>query len=606
VNLINLAVTYLLCNYPQINFPPIFFLLLSFYNIKLVNKLELVLKSKGVKQTWLCEQLGKSYNTVNNYVKNRNQPSLIVLKEIAILLKVDIEDLIDFPIIGKPLKDELSEFHEKNVTHEIRKKLGQFYTHQELVQYIYSKIPISKESKILDPTVGAGAFLIGSNKVNPKNLFGIDIDSTALDLCKQNVVSNFNEIQESNFVCGNTLNYDLNEIFPEVSEAGGFDIIIGNPPFQNLKSKIDFNPSNPVFYPFINGVVNSCTLIIAQSLNYLKDDGYLGFVLPKNILRVDSFQAVRNQLSQNCTLIEIIDLGHYFYDVRGDQIVILLKKTKPKSYNNSVLIGIRKKGEELNNISSYLLKQEYLLNVSYFPIYRHQELLKVAEKLEKISMTLGERCEIFRGLNISSGNPLISKESHKKDEIIIYRGDSIKKFGIKYNLYLTDEESIKDKNKINRLKRKKVILQNLCSKEGGITATYSNEFELNIDTVTNVIPFEDSCLYILGLINSNFSNFYLLNIVFLSSNFSLHTDSHYLGKIPFVIPTKKLESKVIEITKQLMVLNGERNEQYITLYKELNSLIYKIYELSTSEIKIIENSLIETLSKKQYYGTTNE
>lgn len=595
-----------MCNYPQIILPPIFFLFLSFYNIELVNKLEHVLKSKGVKQTWLCEQLGKSYNTVNNYVKNRNQPSLIVLKEIAILLKVDIEDLIDFPSIGKPLKDELSEFHEKNVTHEIRKKLGQFYTHQELVKYIYSKIPISKESKILDPTVGAGAFLIGSNKVNPKNLFGIDIDSIALDLCKQNVVTNFNEIQESNFVCGNTLNFNLNDIFPKVAQSGGFDIIIGNPPFQNLKSKIDFNPDNPVFFPFINGVVNSCTLIIAQSLSYLKENGYLGFVLPKNVLRVDSFQALRNQISQNCTLIEIIDLGHYFNDVRGDQIVILLKKTKPKNYNNSVLIGIRKKGDELNNISSYLLKQKFLQNVSYFPIYRHQELLNVAEKLDKISLKLGERCEIFRGLNISSGNSLISKENRCANDIIIYRGDSIKKFGIKYKLYLADEELVKDKNKINRLKRNKVILQNLCSKEGGITATYSSDLELNIDTVTNVIPFDDSCFYILGLINSNFSNFYLLNIVFLSSNFSLHTDSHYLGKIPFVIPNKKLESKVIEITKQLMALNGERTEQYITLFKELNSLIYKIYELSSTEIKIIENSLIQTLSKKQYYGTTNE
>lgn len=571
-----------------------------------MNNLEHILKSKGVKQTWLCEKLGKSYNTVNNYVKNRNQPSLIVLKEIASILKIEIEDLIDFPNIGKPLKDELSGFHEKNVTHEIRKKLGQFYTHQELVKYIYSKIPHTKESKILDPTVGAGAFLIGSNKVNPKNLFGIDIDSVALDLCKQNVINNFNEIRDSNFICGNTLDLNLKDIFPSVSESGGFDIIIGNPPFQNLKSNIDFNPNNPVFYPFINRIVNSCTLIIAQSLSYLKNDGYLGFVLPKNVLRVDSFQALRNEISKNCTLIEIIDLGHYFNDVRGDQIVIILKKTKPKNYSNNVIIGIRKKGVNLNNIYSYVLKQKFLLNTSYFPIYCHKELLNISQKLDKISLKLDERCEIFRGINLSSSSPLIAKEGIGKNKVIIYRGDSIKKFGIKYNLYLKDEESVKEKNKIKRLKKNKVILQNLCSKEGGITATFSNEFELNIDTVTNVLPYEDSCFYILGLLNSNFSNFYLLNIVFLSSNFSLHTDNHYLGKIPFVIPSKKLESEVIKTTKQLLELNGERDEKYAKLYRKLNLLIYKIYDFSNEEIKIIENILIETLSKKQYYGTTNE
>ena len=71
-------------------------------------------------------------------------------------------------------------------------------------------------------------------------------------------------------------------------------------------------------------------------------------------------------------------------------------------------------------------------------------------------------------------------------------------------------------------------------------------------------------------------------------------------------PSKKLESEVIKTTKQLLELNGERDEKYTTLYKKLNLLIYKIYEFSNEEIKIIENILKETLSKKQYYGTTNE
>lgn len=598
--------TILLCIYPQLFYHRTIICSFEDSNNIVVNRLEQILKSKGIKQIWLSEKLGKSYNTINNYVKNRIQPSISVLNEIATLLKVEIEDIIDFPSIGKPLKDELSEFHEKNVTHELRKKLGQFYTHQELVKYILSKIPVNKDSKILDPTVGAGAFLIGSNKIHPNNLFGIDIDSTALDLCKQNILNHFNKIQDSNFFCGNTLNHELEDIFPEISKLGGFDVIIGNPPFQNLKSNIDFDPNKSVYSEFIDGVVNSCTLIIAQSLNYLKIDGYLGFVLPKNILRVDSFQALRKYLSENCTLVEIIDLGHYFNDVRGDQIVMILKKTKPKNYNNSILIGIRNKGESIDNLNNYLLQQKLLLNTSYYPIYRNKELINITEKLKNTSHNLGERCEIFRGLNISSKSPLISKVKNNNRNLIVHRGDSIKKFGIKYNLYLEDEKDVKDKNKLKRLKRNKVVLQNLCSKEGGITATFSSEYELNIDTVTNVVPCEDSCFYILGLLNSNFSNFYLLNIVFLSSNFSLHTDSHYLGKIPFRIPSPQMESKVIEITRQLLDLNGDRNEQYITLYKELNSLIYEIYELSAQEVNTIENILIKTLSKKQFYGTTNE
>ncbi len=59
-----------------------------------MNKIKAVLELKGIKQVWLAEQLGKSYNMVNSYVQNRRQPSLEILNEIAELLNVDIIELI--------------------------------------------------------------------------------------------------------------------------------------------------------------------------------------------------------------------------------------------------------------------------------------------------------------------------------------------------------------------------------------------------------------------------------------------------------------------------------------------------------------------------------
>jgi transcriptional regulator with XRE-family HTH domain len=53
-----------------------------------------VLDRKGIKQTWLAEQLGKSYNMVNSYVQNRQQPRLEVLYDIAKILDVDVIELI--------------------------------------------------------------------------------------------------------------------------------------------------------------------------------------------------------------------------------------------------------------------------------------------------------------------------------------------------------------------------------------------------------------------------------------------------------------------------------------------------------------------------------
>jgi transcriptional regulator with XRE-family HTH domain len=60
-----------------------------------MNRIKVVLEEKGIKQTWLAEKLGKSFNTVNGYVQNRQQPRLEVLNDIAKILEVDIKDLIE-------------------------------------------------------------------------------------------------------------------------------------------------------------------------------------------------------------------------------------------------------------------------------------------------------------------------------------------------------------------------------------------------------------------------------------------------------------------------------------------------------------------------------
>jgi transcriptional regulator with XRE-family HTH domain len=59
-----------------------------------MNRIKEVLEDKGIKQTWLAEKLGKSYNMVNGYVQNRQQPRLEVLYEIAKILDVEVKELL--------------------------------------------------------------------------------------------------------------------------------------------------------------------------------------------------------------------------------------------------------------------------------------------------------------------------------------------------------------------------------------------------------------------------------------------------------------------------------------------------------------------------------
>ena len=59
-----------------------------------MNRIKEVLEERGVKQVWLAEQLGKSFNTVNGYAQNRKQPSLETLYEIARILNVNPKELL--------------------------------------------------------------------------------------------------------------------------------------------------------------------------------------------------------------------------------------------------------------------------------------------------------------------------------------------------------------------------------------------------------------------------------------------------------------------------------------------------------------------------------
>jgi len=67
-----------------------------------MNRIKEVLEQKGIKQTWLAEQLGKSYNMVNAYAQNRQQPRLETLMKIARILDIDIKELL---VSNKPEQD---------------------------------------------------------------------------------------------------------------------------------------------------------------------------------------------------------------------------------------------------------------------------------------------------------------------------------------------------------------------------------------------------------------------------------------------------------------------------------------------------------------------
>src|SRR5574344_2149307 len=480
-------------------------------------------------------------------------------------------------------KDSYSTSFELQNSHEERKVFAQFFTHKNLVNFILSKLDLKPNSYVLDPACGAGAFLSQVQKyTNVQNIYGIDIDNIAADLCFQNL-NGFC----SNIVVGNTLkNFEIEKTFPIINKNGGFDFIVGNPPFQNLKKNIDYDSNNKIYKQVTNGIANSATLMIAKSLELLKNNGYLAFILPKNILRVDSFTKLRSYLLKNTTIVSITDIGHFFKDVRGDQIIMIIK------------IEFLTKNAPLQNLTHYHIKQNIFNDFEIFPVFYKKDLFSIYNKFKNIKTTLCDICtnDIFRGISLNFEEYSLN-EDYFENSIKIYRGASIERFGIKKCFYINNNV-LKLKN-IERLQQEKIILQNLCSKEGGIFATLSTNEELNIDTVTNVIPKTLNTRYILGILNSKIANIFIIYLIFLHSNFTMHTDKTYIGQLPIAIPSMQQEKIIIKLVDKLLSINDKYSNEFFEVYNEMNDILYDIYCFNEKERDVINSILKEGMSKKQ-------
>jgi len=78
----------------------------------------------------------------------------------------------------------------------------------------------------------------------------------------------------------------------------------------------------------------------------------------------------------------------------------------------------------------------------------------------------------------------------------------------------------------------------------------------------------------------------------------MHTDKTYIGRMPIVYPNKEINKKINKIVNSLSSIEDKYSEDFKKEYNRLNKIIYNLYNLNEQEIKIIEESLKEVMSKK--------
>jgi len=518
-------------------------------------------------------------------------------------------------------EDTLGVLFEKFIREEERKDLGQFYTPQEIVDYIVNFLNPKSTSKILDPTCGCGVFLITAynflrqtNKEAINNLYGVDLNDSATKITRINLwLRNGRndkslEILEKNIKAGNSIVEDENldylafnwkSQFSEILDNGGFDFIIGNPPYVTLKNGSDYDLRESVFSQIANGSTNAASLVIAKSYELLKNNGIMAFVLPKTLLRVNSYSKLRDFLLDNTKILHIYNLGNYFKDVRGEQIVIFIEKTNNREEinKNNVLIRFFEKNRTLSKQKEFLVPQELFRKHNNFLMFENIRYYNLIENINAQGEKLENFANIFRGITISPHSNLITKSKTNNTKPII-KGKNISKF--KYDTtYFIRKDKITDKSqKFSQFNKNKIILQNIFSSEAGIIAAIDKSGNINFDTVTN-ITLKDSRLnekYLFGLLNSKLLNFFLIYAIYNKSRLTMHTDKVYLGKLPVKVIPKEKQKKVIALVSEL-----EKAEEKKQLLKQIDEEVYKIYNINKTEQSLVEQSLKKIMSAKSIW-----
>ncbi len=449
-----------------------------------------------------------------------------------------------------------------------------------------------------------------------KNIYGVDINDDATNmtrLClymKADFKENYVPVIKLNIKTGNSIvlnpaidknAFDWDAEFQEAIREGGFDFIIGNPPYVTLTSA-NFDASESIYAKITDGPVNAATLMIGKSLDLLKDNGILAFLLPKSILYVDSYAKLRNYLAHNTEILQIYDLGSKFKDVRGEQFIFFIRKSIPNKESCIKVCVFKDKAKGLPVQSFITIKQDKLTSMGKFFTFDSPAYYDLVAKISDIGMKLNDYVagKIFRGLPVGGNHVATGKNLSGSEPVI--RGKDISKFRLK-SLPVMDKRLLdkQSKGKMDDLKHRKVVLQNIFSAESGVIAVYNSNKALTLDTVTNVIVEDDEKgKYLLALLSSKLINFYIMCALFNRSRLTMHMDKSYLGSIPIIAnPDKEKLKKLIKIIDFLM--KNENVELRKSKNREIDEIVYGIYSLTDKEIKMVEEATAKIFSKKSIW-----
>jgi type I restriction-modification system DNA methylase subunit len=474
--------------------------------------------------------------------------------------------------------------------------------------------------KILDPACGSGAFLnqaleyllkehkklqndlalmgdlFASYEVEKEvlehNLYGVDINEGAVEIARlslwlrtakrgrpltklANKIKVGNSLIDDKTVAPNA--FDWHAEFPEVFAQGGFDVVIGNPPYTYRNALID-KLYFQQHYISTQGNYDLYKFFMEKSINLVNKIGLIGMIVPNTFLSAESYSNLRKIIIDNTNIKEIYDLGlGVFNNVIVESIIYILSKQNIGSDTNIKI-------QRTRNIDIDTPEKEYKINLinsdnqgNEYNIYLNTEVKKIINKINIDFTKLSNICYVTVGINTGYIKDDLTSD-FKKDtryhkmlngknigrytvswsgEWILYDKDFVKSFGDKGRSLPQEYIFSNDKILIQRtrrgLKRKLICYLDLDK--------YYNLNRLSNVVLTNK-DFDIKYIYV--LLNSELMDFYFNNVFN-----EYEVKPVHLSQLPIKILSLNMQQPFIEKADKMLSLNKQLQETKQNFTNEL-------------------------------------
>jgi type I restriction-modification system DNA methylase subunit len=527
------------------------------------------------------------------------------------------------------------------------------------------------------------------------NIFGVDIDSQAVEVTKMSLLLKVLEHESGesidnqaklglegvlpnlgdNIKCGNSLigpdYYDtvqanlFNEEemrrvnvfdweddkkgFGGIMKRGGFDCVVGNPPYVSIEStRKDVTEFYLKTYKSAYGRVNTFSLFIEKAISLLKKNGNCGLIISNRILTNTQLTPLRKLLLENCEIKSILSFKKSVFGVAVDTAVITFQRKTPSQeqtieiwYN---IIDLVREKFEVNTVlqSTFLENQSYVFNVKQMEKFK-----KLIQKVREKSIPLEKVCDVKDGIILGAIKDLLLSDNAVDDRYEKWLdGGEVARYSIewsgRYILYTPSlvEEELKRKQKkaketaetpsdfkkLSRpgiwlrspeiFKQPKILTRQNAKRLIGVLdednyfvknslhctllkdKTYNLKYLLLHCTLLKDKTY--NLKYLLGLINSKAMDFYFQEQVGSTGEIFSQMKITYLKKLPirtidFSNPTEKaLHDKLVALVENMLELQKKYHETRLERDKEL-------YE---RQIRIIDAQIDRLVY--DLYGLTEE